>query len=437
MPFAITPHPGQGCRLLLLCLALLCCLTLPVASRADQGDTASALFAAGKKSFQTGDFAQALTLFQQAQAAGLDKPALFHNMGVCHYRLGQYAAANKAFLRAATFPAMTALASYNLGLVAEKQGDRQAAIIWLQKVAVHAGEDDAKLVLLSRAALHRLQARQEGGQNWTPYVALGLGYDDNVALVDHDELSAASNRGDSFVDAFAFFRSPALNPAVGQDFFVQGNLSWRDYTDLHAYDTGSLRLEGRSHLNVSNLDLAGGLGYNYLSWDHAGYSQGPLVNLQAQHALTAGAAWRLRYEAKYHDILMADYEALQGWQHRATAEVFTTATDHRLLLGYTFEENNRQDHDLSPRRHLLNASLEILPLDRLSLTIGLGYQDSTYHQAGPDRNEDRYEASLLLSYALSSQWELSGHCRHTVNISSSPLYDFHRTITGLSLGYFF
>lgn len=437
MPFAIPPPIGQRSRPLLPCLALLLCLMVPAPARAVQDGAASAFFAAGKKSFQAGDFADALAFFQQARAAGLDKPALFYNLGVCHYRLGHYDEANQAFLRTASLPAMAALAYYNLGVVAEKQGDRQAAITWLQKVAARAGKADGALVLLSRAALRRLQAGAEPGRDWTPYVALGLGYDDNVALVDQDELTTTSDEEDGFVDAFAFLRSPVLVPAVGQDLSLHGSLSWRDYTDLHAYDTGSLRLEGRYRLKADSLDLAGGLGYSYLSWDHAGYSQGPLFNLQTTGALSDAAAWRLRYEAKYHDIIMADYEGLQGWQHRATAEVFTTATDHRLLLGYTFEENNRQDNDLSPRRHLLTASLEMHPVDRFALTLGLSYRDSAYRHAGPDRTEDRYEGSLLLSYALSAKWELSGHYSHTINISSSPLHDFRRTVTSLSLGYFF
>ncbi|MBU0681873.1 MAG: hypothetical protein KKD73_10685 [Proteobacteria bacterium] len=417
-------------------LLLLCHLVIPEALRADNLP-ASSFFQAGQKSFQAQDYEQALGLFKQAQAAGLDKPALFYNIGVCAYKLGHYEEATKAFLHTATFPKMAALAYYNLAVVAEKQDDQDAALSWLHKVTTTEPRDE-KLVLLAQTALSRIRSRQELSGQWTRYVALDFGYDDNVALVDYDDLGLTSDEEDSFTDIFAFIRSPLLGKSASQGPYLQGSLSWRDYTKLHEYDSGSLQMEGRYRKNAKGFRLESGAGYSYLSWDGAGYSQSPLFSLHAKHSLGDASSYGLHYEAKYYDILDSDYDYQRGWQHRASADFITQSELYRLLIGYSLEENDRHDKESSPRRHLLHAAFELHLIDHLAITVAASYRDSNYDPSGiDDRNEDRYEMSLRLGYSLSNHWELTALASRTINISTAPLYDYRRTMTSLSLGYNF
>ncbi len=422
-----------------LCLVLL--LSHHIASAEGvraENPPASSSFQAGKKAFQSKEYDQALTLFKQAEAAGLDKPALFYNIGVCSYKLGLYEEATKSFLRAATFPKMAALAYYNLAVVAEKQADLDAALSWLQKSLNSAGPRDDKLVLLAQTALSRIRSRNDLSDHWTRYAALGIGYDDNVAMLDSDDLELISAEEDSFADLFAFMRSPLLGSSVSQGPFLQGSLALRDYTDLNNYDTGSLRLEGRYRQKAGGFQLEGAGGYSYLFWDHSGYSQSPLFSLQAKRFIGGTSFYRLRYEARYLDILNSSYDYLRGWQQRATVEYAARTERYRLILGYSLEENDRHDQESSPRRHLLSAALEFQPLASFSITLAASYRDSFYDQSGrDDRNEDRYETSLQLNYSLSKNWELSGRYLRTINISTSPLYDYTRNMTSISLGYSF
>lgn len=420
-----------------LALFLMVGLT-PNLGRSAEHLAASSSFQAGQKAFEAGKYQEALTLFNQARAAGLDKPALYHNIGVCAYKLGRYEEARQAFLQAATFAQMAPLASYNLALVADKQGDPEAAMAWLKKSLATADKKDRKLVLLAQTALSRIESRQGKKGPWMGFVSLGLGYDDNVTMVENNDLQLASEEGDSFTDLFAFARTPFWGDSAGQGPYLQGSLSIRDYTDLHEYDTGALQLEGRYRHNSGDFQLEGGAAYNYVYWDHGGYSQSPLFILQARRFISDSSFFRLAYQYAYLDMLHSDYDYLQGSQQRATAEFSTPTGPSRLLLGYSLEENHRRDKEFSPRRHLFRVTLELPPLARVTALVAASYRHSTYDLAGShERNDDRYETSLRLGYALTQKWEASALIRHTNNNSTHALYDYSRTVTSISLGYSF
>ncbi len=421
-----------------LALLLFCQLTFsPIASTAANLST-SAPFQQGKISFKKGEYGHALDLFKQARAQGLNKPSLFYNIGVCAYKLEFYSEAEEAFLLTSRFPKMAALAYYNLGVVAEKQDDTEAALSWLKKSIVTAGQKDDKIRLLAQTALSRIQIKQGLIEHWTSYAAVGYGYDDNVSMTEGDDLLLTSEEEDGFTDYFAFVRSPFLGNAVSEGPFLQASISARDYSELNEYDVGSLNLAGKYRKKIGEYRLEGGMAYNYIMWDDSTYSQSPILSLQLKRPFGEGSSWRLRYEGKYLDHLDSTYSYLNGRQHRATTELVTKFGAHKMVIGYRFEENDRRDEESSPRRHLINARLELYPLDSVFITFAASYRDSTYDLVNiSDREEDRYEGSLQLGYTLSKNWEVTGRYTRTVNHSTDDLYDYKRDVTSLSLGYTF
>ncbi|MFP4616056.1 MAG: tetratricopeptide repeat protein, partial [Thiohalorhabdus sp.] len=94
-------------------LALL--LLLPTDTSAASGSEA---FEEGLAAYRADHLEKALERFEAAREAGLDQPALHHNLGTVYYRLGRYPEARRAFQRLLEDPGSTALAHYNLGLVA-------------------------------------------------------------------------------------------------------------------------------------------------------------------------------------------------------------------------------------------------------------------------------------------------------------------------------
>lgn len=400
--------------------------------------TPSAYFTAAQNSFKAGDFKQALVHFKQAHKSGLHKPSLFYNIGVCSYKLGLYEEAKQAFLETATFPKMTALAYYNLAVVAEKQGDHATAISWLRKSLREARERDTKLILLAETALSRIRSSHEMITGWLRYGALDFGFDDNVSMVESEDQDLTSDEEDSFTDLFAFARTPLLGNSSSQGPFLQGNVSYRDYTDLNDYDVGSLRLEGLYRQKSRGFQVESGAGYSYVLWDGSGYSQGPIFTIQAKHPLGAVSSYRLRYDGQYFDILNVEYENLKGWSHRATAEFSAQLKSSNLILAYSLEENDRNEQQSSPRRHLISASLELYPAEHFSLTIASSYRASTYDEPDTsERNDDRFETSLLLSYTSTQKWGISGRFSHTNNSSTLPLYDYQKNMASISLNYSF
>src|SRR5262245_10482596 len=79
-------------------------------------------FDRGVAAFGTGDYASALESFVEAQRSGLDTPTLHYNLGATYYKLQRYPDAEREFERLAGDSAWSALAAYNLGLIAQRMG---------------------------------------------------------------------------------------------------------------------------------------------------------------------------------------------------------------------------------------------------------------------------------------------------------------------------
>ena len=106
----------------LIVLAIAACLGREAAAQ-----SAGELLAEGNQLVRTGVYRTALLRYREAAAAGLDSSLLHYNLGVVHYELGDFAASADEFGRAASDPALAALASYNRGLALRAGGNTAAA----------------------------------------------------------------------------------------------------------------------------------------------------------------------------------------------------------------------------------------------------------------------------------------------------------------------
>ena len=394
-------------------------------------------FQQGIAASKKGDYAAALALFHQAQAAGLDKPSLYYNIGVCSYKLGLYAEAEEAFRKTATFPQMAPLAYYNLGVVAEKQSDHENARYWLEKSYNSAAGNDEKLRILAANALQSIQGKTEVSR-WDRYVSIGLGYDDNVELVAESDIIQASNQEDGFLDLFLYQRRPLGQDSSTAGSYFQSNISYLKYYEMDEYDYGSASLEFFHWRHLGDYQLEGGGGYEYVLLEGNSFEQSPMISLQVKRSLWAASALRLRYRLNYLDILDDDYDYLAGWRQRGMAELSRKWGDWYTYLAYTLELNDRDDEDYSPTRHSIAAGMNVKFLGNMGAAFYVSYRDSYYDiEAAEDRDEEQLDASVSLSYYLRNGWEIACKLQNTHNESNDPLYDYTRNAVTVSVARFF
>jgi tetratricopeptide (TPR) repeat protein len=149
-------------------------LVAPSVAAADT-EAAQAAFDKANAAFRNQDYAAALAGYNDAMALGKDNARLFYNMGLAHYHLGQYSQARWAYTEAGKDDRVAALAYYQLGILATREGDEQSAEKWFRQSRAKA--DSAKLRLLSDRALEKIGAAPP---RFEAAFAVGFGYDSNA-----------------------------------------------------------------------------------------------------------------------------------------------------------------------------------------------------------------------------------------------------------------
>ena len=146
-------------------------------ANAAYADTAIAQerFESGNTAFRAGDYSGALQNYNEALAHGKNTARLFYNIGLSHYRLGQYSQAKSALLESAADTEMAALSYFMLGAVATKEGDPDAATKWFGLSYELAGSNK-----LRRRAKNALNDYSIAETESLFELSAGIGYDSNA-----------------------------------------------------------------------------------------------------------------------------------------------------------------------------------------------------------------------------------------------------------------
>lgn len=161
---------GLAISSLILGVALLA----PSLSAAESAAAQSA-FDKANSAFRSDDYAGALAGYNEALSLGKEGARLFYNMGLAHYRLGQYSQARWAYTEAAKDDSIAALAYYQLGVLANREGDRASAEEWFLRSRARA--DSPRLRRLSSRALEKIGAAPP---RFESRFAVGFGHDSNA-----------------------------------------------------------------------------------------------------------------------------------------------------------------------------------------------------------------------------------------------------------------
>lgn len=407
-----------------LCLALVCALLLPCSAH---GQDASSLFAEGERAFAAGNYAAALRSFEAARAAGSAGPSVHYNIGVCQYRLADYDAAEATFaLIAAGFPALRELAEYNRGLALRANGRWADARIAFAR-ARHSLDD--KIAALANAQLDELGAPPVPLRGrWRGYVAGGLGYDDNVALVDELLLAVPLSSSSPVAEALGVvtrtFAAPLRVDVTG--YAVR-------YSDADSFDQSALRvaLVTEQVLGAWLLDVGPTVASTTLDGERFEKLVG--VDLRLRRDLGERLAFETRFI--YDDAAAGDaqFAYLEGARRQVRLAVEHVAAA-RLRLGLDLERQDRADPAVSPSRERWSVSYQKRLGNQWTGDARLSHRDSRYSDTDVPREERLLEVSVAARRDLSTDWTLGAEYRWSDNDSTVPLFSYDAQRVSLSIG---
>ncbi len=304
-------------------------------------------FNQGVKAAGSGDYRVALSKFLKAKQAGLDSSALKYNFGVAYYKLGLYEKSKNNFVALTDVAGFKQLAYYNLGLIANKQKNKAAAVTWFQR-AYRSGKSD-KVKILSREALKRLGAVPKKisapGKKWTGLLSASLYSDSNVSLAN-DDLAAVSSKSDTVMVLSAFGTKWLIGgSADGVRLFLRGYL--QNYNTQTTYNYTKFGLGAAYYNRMGNWKMRYGGFWDEAYLGGAQYQRILSAEMRARKALSKNNQLRLRYKLSSIDATDPAYDDLGGIRQQLRLGNQTRSGKNRYRVYYQLELNDREDRNYS------------------------------------------------------------------------------------------
>lgn len=394
-------------------------------------ETASQLFAAGSRAFGNGDFREALADFEAAIAAGEQGPAVHYNLAVCYYKLGDYRRAENEFKDLAEqFPAMRALAEYNVGLALTAQDRRAEARAAFERA--RAG-NDVQIAVLAAAMLERLAASETpSARPWTRLVDMRVGHDDNVALIDAASLPAGRSTDSSLAELFAYFSGP-----VGaRPWRVDASAYVVAYPDAGEFDQRVVYLGAAREWRAGDWYFDIGTGLSHATLDGDGFEQRVGVLVNARH-VAGNVTFAAQLAHNDIDDLEARFSYVDGTLDQLALVLDSTLRSGKVIATYYLERNDRADPGVSADRDRYVLRYQRLLNAAWTTDFMYEYRKSDYTELSPAREEERQQLGIDLARNISSKWQVVMQYRFADNDSNDAAYtyDRHRVSIGLSTAF--
>jgi opacity protein-like surface antigen len=411
-------------------------------------------FAQGTAAFKAGHYEQALNHFDKAKAEGNTSANLIYNRAVTLYRLQRLNEARDEFSKLTDNAQWRDLARYNLGLIAQTQGDDGAAQFWFAQVA--AESTNPKLQQLAQTRLASLAERAETparpGKKGALLFNIGVTSDSNAANLA-DELSArSSGAADIYVDSLLYGH-----------YYIQGqrHAGTRLYglaymRDFQEYDAFNATIVGAGFIREGSLESVNtewGLRAIRTQVDSRHLTDQMTLSAAVHRPLESGRL-SAAYQSSYFDAGEA-YRHIGGWQHQL--QLSWRHIHNRLTITprVRWQKNSRENkqteaasYSYSPTTLSLMTDLSWQLTPAWTLQGGIAWSRSEY--SGKNRatdldgvvREQRRETtqsrwSMGASYSLSPRWRLSGEYSYTDTDDNFDLYSYDKRVLGAKLEYVF
>ena len=164
----------------------------------------------GISAFKEGRYQEALTHFEQQEREVSSTDSLQYNIAVSLFRLQRYDEAKQRFQGLVDKPQWQVLVQYNLGLLAQAQGQREEAMRLFRAGAQQ--QENERVATLAQSKLAELETAAAKARPSTPVpakrfssvVSLSGGDDSNATSLASDLLDSSNNAGDSFHELLVF-----------------------------------------------------------------------------------------------------------------------------------------------------------------------------------------------------------------------------------------
>jgi len=394
----------------------------------------------GAEALQAGEFQKALDYFVDAEKLGATEVSLYYNMGVAHYKLGQYQAADEAFLKVARYPKWEPLAQYNRALIAYQRNQPELAKR-LATISIRLSQSPG-LTALNYRLLDKLENKNPEKPGWSRLMLFGFGYNDNVVLADVGP-TAISGKGDAFLDftgraqrAFTLQNSKKLKWSM--------QASVRDYARLNEYDQIGLRTGFEKQLARPNSALGAHL--EHVSLDGKGYELVTSLEYRRTFTREKNNPPVFTYRFYNYSMLNNDFAYLGGVRHRFQLEKENKLAKGSVKAYLRAEYNDREDQILSgdfysysPVRAGL-GTIFTRNLSRQQLLSGSLYlQQSRYKDADSrggvfkTREDGLLELRLSLIHVSPGKWIYRANYIHTDNSSNYSEFSYNQNIVSFEM----
>ena len=389
---------------------------------------------------QNGEYADAVSWLQRAQARPrLDADASLF-LGIAQLRLGQPAAGRENLARAAARnPALTVQSRYYLGVSEVQTGDSDAARQDFQYVA--SASPDSTLGRAASRFLERLgtgAAALAAARPYVVYGAVGYQYDDNVQLLTDVKVPGASGRADGRVtlEAGAAYvprwRYP-VRAALGYEFFQSLQFHMTDY-NLQNH-RASLQLEtDAGPVQVGTLGL-----YDFFFRGTDTYlSQGTVMPWLSYPEGTFGRS-EVYFRLRARDYLAnPENDILDGNNYSPGIRqfVYLGAVDRAVFAGYRYDYEDPYHNSGDPYGYNGNevsaGGSATLPW-AVQTDLTYAYRHEDYFGASDGRRDEEHQLAFGASKQLAEYVTLRLGYLGTFNNSNQALFRYDRNIGSVSL----
>lgn len=415
-------------------------------------------FAQGTAAFRSGEYQRALALFEWEQQQGGSSAKLAYNIGVTHFKLGNYAAAGRSFERLLGDAQWRDLARFQLALVAEKQGDRSRAVGYYREVQAQA--ESARLRTLSGKRLAALapaepRASSSSGASgqWTALASASAGYSDNAFALQDELLADSTLAEDNYSELFAWGQY-RLAGSASDGWRLQGFAYRRGYSEYESLDVDSYSLGVSRDLawNGWRLELGAAADSTSIGGESLARSTQLIGRLRQTFA---GNRVSLAYLPAHYSG-GSDYRHLDGWRHRVEAKLERPLGQMTVNALYRLDINDRADlerdggefYSYSPTRHSAGLELEWPLRDNWTFSAGAEYRTSDYDGVNAltdtdgelkerAREAERVKSWLKSQFYLSPRLQLAGKVSFADNEENFDIYTHDRTEASLGVRYTF